>query len=186
MITGDIPLLEGGAVDLGRGRALEVPPSRDRLVLRTLAGGERVFELCEPFGASFDASYYVGEGGRHVLVVGSSGRAVYHVDAEAGELFVAASLYRRTDDDTGLLRLGFVEADGRLLVAYERGIFCLDPAFRCRWKVDHDYMDRFFEGVRGGVAWYESEHEGAWGYRLADGVRVEAGPGAPSAGAAPG
>jgi len=178
MIVGEVPLTQGGVVDLGPGRALEVPPTRDRLVLHLPAGGVRVFELCEPFGASFDASYCVGEGGRHVLVVGSSGRAVYHVDAQADELFVAASLYRRTDEDYGLLRLKFVEADGRLLVVYEGGIACFGPNMRCRWKADHDYIDRFFVEVRDGVAWYESEHEGNWGYRMADGVRIEAGPAA--------
>lgn len=105
-------------------------------MLRLPPGGARAFELCEPFGASFDASYCVGEGGRHVLVVGSSARAVYHADAEAGELYMAASLYRRTDEDYGLLRPKFAEAGGRLLVVYEGGIACLDPraGMRGRWR----------------------------------------------------
>lgn len=145
---------------------------RNSLILKACSEDLVYFKLCEPFVGSAFVYYWLRQDSARLILIGLSSRTVYYLDVPARQLYVAASLYRRMEDDPGLCRLTLIEYQDDLLVVYEGGILYLDSDLRCRWKVDHAFIDRIFTRIADGCAWYESEHEGMWGYRLTDGSQI--------------
>jgi hypothetical protein len=173
MTDGIIRLTDQPVIEAAGIMTLRVSGDRRELILRRIDGEAKYLHLCEPFIGSGHVYYWMDSDRRHVVLIGGAGRAAYCVDLADIRLYIAMNLYRRIDDDYGLYHVRFIGRDDGVLVVYEGGIFYLDADMRCRWKVDHQYIDRIFVGIDDEIARYESEHEGKWGYRLSDGERVE-------------
>jgi hypothetical protein len=127
--------------------------------------------------------YVIDPGKRTILLLNDEGSILYAADSDTRALvpFVHLSATRADLTDGlsynpgGLLRTQFRPlADGVLLI-YEGGILRVDvrPELSLRWRIDHPFIDWFFDTIQNDIAWYVAEYDGHWGYHLVDGQRVD-------------
>jgi hypothetical protein len=129
------------------------------------------FQLPDLVDESCFIDYWFNECLGVVLLCDSEGLKLFCLDLldERGQTI---PLNRSEMDDSGVFRQQFVDSREGPLFVYEGGLISFNQKGAVRWRVDHQQMDRVFVGIRDACAWYESEYEGSWGYRLSDGKKV--------------
>lgn len=132
----------------------------------------RMLEIPNLVNHSYFIHYWYNVNSGIVLLCDSYGLEVIRIDIYAGRARVVAKLNRTCDDDSGVYRTEFIDLPSGCIFVYEGGIIAFNEKAEINWRVDHQYIDRLLVGVREGCAWYESEHEGTWGYRLVDGKKI--------------
>ena len=169
-MTGEMDIVAGAMLKLWDADRLVFAPHRKGLLWH---GPSTSDFLLTPnlFGPSQLLLSCVSAPRRTSVLLNWAGRDVYALDGNSRDIYICASLHRGSQDPH--TRTLLVEIGAELLIVYEYGLLLLDASRRVRWKVDHDYVDLLFVGVSDGAAWYESENEGRWGYRVVDGQRVE-------------
>ena len=162
-------------LDLGEWGALQV--QRDHLLLLAPRGDRAVhLEAGRLLEKESYLHYALNPDLGRMMLADERGDGVYLLDLRSQELSLIAPLdrpYSSTYFDAGMYRIEFVELEDGVLLVYEGGIMRLAWDGQLRWKHEHDHFWLSFTGVDSGIAWYRSEIDGEYGYRLEDGRRVE-------------
>lgn len=101
------------------------------------------------------------------------GESIIKISLENGICNIIEKLNREDNEDPDFYRSDFVDIDDGCLFVYEGGLIKFDLNINVSWHIRHQRIDWFFTGIRNGSARYENEYDGEWGYRLADGIRVD-------------
>jgi hypothetical protein len=116
--------------------------------------------------------YWIEKRHKIFLFCNDDGLCVYRLSLEIGVFDEIVQLNRNERDDPDFYRNDFVSIENGCLFIYEGGLVKFNTFGDVCWKITHQYIDRFFTGIRGKYILYESEHEGKWAYHIDSGERI--------------